>query len=93
MPPPASPRRHPDRDIPGRPARERPLTVTGVDGCAVGWVAVTLGSSVAAGAAENDLLEAAAVAWSARRIAAGTAVTLSSGDQTADDGTEIAIRF
>ena len=25
---------------------ERPLTVTGVDGCAAGWVAVTLGSPV-----------------------------------------------
>ena len=46
-----------------------------------------------AGAAENDLLDAAAVAWSARRIAAGTAVTLTCGDQRADDGSEIAIRY
>ena len=46
-----------------------------------------------AGAAENDLLDAAAVAWSARRIAAGTAVTLGRGDQSADDGSEIAIRY
>jgi predicted RNase H-like nuclease len=46
-----------------------------------------------AGAAENDLLDAAAVAWSARRIAAGTAVTLTNTDQPADDGTEIAIRY
>jgi predicted RNase H-like nuclease len=46
-----------------------------------------------AGAAENDLLDAAAVAWSARRIAAGAAVTLTSRDQPADDGTEIAIRY
>ena len=53
---------------------------------------ITLPAKVA-GAAENDLLDAAAVAWSARRIAAGTAVTLTSRDQTADDGSEIAIRY
>jgi predicted RNase H-like nuclease len=46
-----------------------------------------------AGAAENDLLDAAAVAWSARRIATGEAVTLTSPAQRADDGTEIAIRY
>ena len=46
-----------------------------------------------AGAAGNDLLDAAAVAWTARRIAAGTAVTLTRGHQPADDGTEIAIRY
>jgi predicted RNase H-like nuclease len=46
-----------------------------------------------AGAAENDLLDAAAVAWSARRIAAGTVVTLGRGDHLADDGREIAIRY
>ncbi len=46
-----------------------------------------------AGAAVNDLLDAAAVAWSALRIAAGTAVTLTNGDQPADDGAEIAIRY
>lgn len=46
-----------------------------------------------AGAAENDLLDAAAVAWSARRIAAGTAVTLANAAQRADDDTEIAIRY
>ena len=45
------------------------------------------------GAAENDLLDAAAVAWSARRIAAGEAVTLTNPAQRADDGTEIAIRY
>jgi predicted RNase H-like nuclease len=45
------------------------------------------------GAAENDLLDAAAVAWSARRIAAGQAVTLTNPAQQADDGTEIAIRY
>jgi hypothetical protein len=53
---------------------------------------VTLPRKVA-GAAEDDLLDAAAVAWSVRRIAAGTAVTLANRDQPADDGTEIAIRF
>ena len=42
---------------------------------------------------ENDLLDAAAVAWSARRIAAGQAMTLTSAGQRADDGTEIAIRY
>ena len=46
-----------------------------------------------AGAAVNDLLDAAAVAWSARRIAAAEAVTLTSPAQHADDGTEIAIRY
>ena len=46
-----------------------------------------------AGAAENDLLDAAAVAWSARRIAAGRAVVLANQAQRADDGTEIAIRY
>jgi predicted RNase H-like nuclease len=42
---------------------------------------------------ENDLLDAAAVAWSARRIAAAKAVTLTDPVQHADDGTEIAIRY
>ncbi len=45
------------------------------------------------GAAENDLLDAAAVACSARRIAAGQAVTLTNPAQHADDGTEVAIRY
>jgi predicted RNase H-like nuclease len=53
---------------------------------------LTLPAKVA-GAAENDLLDAAAVAWSARRIAAGEAVTLSNPAQPADDNTEIAIRY
>ncbi len=46
-----------------------------------------------AGAQENDLLDAAAVAWSARRIAAGQATVLANPAQQADDGTEIAIRY
>jgi predicted RNase H-like nuclease len=46
-----------------------------------------------AGLAENDLLDAAAVAWSARRIAAGLAVVLAGAGQRADDGTEITIRY
>jgi predicted RNase H-like nuclease len=45
------------------------------------------------GAAEDDLLDAAAVAWSARRVAAGAGVTLSDPAQRADDGREIAIRY
>jgi predicted RNase H-like nuclease len=45
------------------------------------------------GAAEDDLLDAAAVAWSAGRVAAGTAVTLSDPAQRAGDGREIAIRY
>jgi predicted RNase H-like nuclease len=44
-------------------------------------------------AAEDDLLDAAAVAWSARRIADGLAVVLTCPAQRADDGTEIAIRY
>ena len=58
----------------------------------LGRAAITLPPR-AAGAAENDLLDAAAVAWSARRIAAGTAVALTDPAQRADDGTEIAIRY
>jgi predicted RNase H-like nuclease len=45
------------------------------------------------GAAADDLLDAAAVAWSAGRVAAGAAVTLGDPDQRADDGREIAIRY
>jgi predicted RNase H-like nuclease len=45
------------------------------------------------GAAEDDVLDAAAVSWSAGRIAAGTAVTLTDPAQRADDGLEIAIRY
>jgi len=45
------------------------------------------------GAAEDDLLDAAAVAWSAARVAAGAAVTLTDPAQRADDGREIAIRY
>jgi predicted RNase H-like nuclease len=53
---------------------------------------ITLPPKVA-GAAEHDLLDAAAVAWSARRIAAGVATVLTSPAQRADDGGEIAIRY
>ena len=46
------------------------------------------------GAAEDDLLDAAAVAWSARRIATGTARVLPDPPaQRGDDGLEIAIRY
>jgi predicted RNase H-like nuclease len=53
---------------------------------------LTLPAKVA-GAPENDLLDAAAVAWSARRIASGDAVTLTNPSQRADDATQIAIRY
>lgn len=43
--------------------------------------------------AEDDLLDAAAAAWSARRIAAGTALIITDPKQRADDGSEIAIRY
>jgi predicted RNase H-like nuclease len=50
-----------------------------------------------AGAAEHDLLDAAAVAWSARRVAAGTACVLpdpsAARTQLSDDGFEIAISY
>lgn len=54
-------------------------------------VGITLPTRVP-GAAEDDLLDAAAVAWSARRIAAGQATVLTSPAQRAADGGEIAIR-
>jgi predicted RNase H-like nuclease len=41
----------------------------------------------------GDVLDAAAVAWSARRIAAGQAVTLPSAPQHDSRGREIAIRY
>jgi predicted RNase H-like nuclease len=56
------------------------------------WKGITLPRRVT-GAAEDDLLDAAAVAWSARRIAAGQAEILTAPAQRADDGTEIAIRY
>jgi predicted RNase H-like nuclease len=53
---------------------------------------ITLPAQVA-GAAEDDVLDAAAVAWSARRIAAGAAVVLTNPAQQAANGGEIAIRY
>jgi predicted RNase H-like nuclease len=47
-----------------------------------------------AGAAEHDLLDAAAVAWSARRVAAGTARVLPTTlTQRSDDGFDITISY
>jgi predicted RNase H-like nuclease len=40
-----------------------------------------------------DVLDAAAVAWTARRIAAGQAVVLPDPPQTSEDGHQIAIRY
>jgi predicted RNase H-like nuclease len=54
---------------------------------------ITLPAAPPRGVGEDDLLDAAAVAWSARRIAAGTAEVLSDPAQRADDGAEIAIRY
>jgi predicted RNase H-like nuclease len=46
-----------------------------------------------AGAAEDDLLDAAAVAWSARRIATGNAESFINPSQRTDDNSEIAIFY
>ena len=54
---------------------------------------ITLPEARPRGVGHDDLLDAAAVAWSARRIAAGTAEILSDPAQRADDGTEIAIAY
>jgi predicted RNase H-like nuclease len=54
---------------------------------------ITLPAGPVAGAGEDDVLDAAAVAWSARRILRGTAVALTDPAQVADDGGEIAIRY
>ena len=43
--------------------------------------------------AAADVLDAAAVAWTARRIAAGQAAVLPDPPQTGDDGLQIAIRY
>jgi predicted RNase H-like nuclease len=53
---------------------------------------ITLPARVA-GAAADDLLDAAAVAWSARRIAVGQAMILTGPSQRAGDGALIAIRY
>ncbi|HSZ38640.1 MAG TPA: DUF429 domain-containing protein [Trebonia sp.] len=47
----------------------------------------------AARAGTDDVLDAAAAAWSARRIIRGTTVVLTDPAQVADDGREIAIRY
>jgi predicted RNase H-like nuclease len=54
---------------------------------------ITLPEAPPRGVRRDDLLDAAAVAWSARRLAAGTAAILSDPAQRADDGTEIAIAY
>jgi predicted RNase H-like nuclease len=53
---------------------------------------ITLPARVS-GAPGSDLLDAAAVAWSARRIAAGQAIVLTNPAQQSDDAAEIAIRY
>ena len=69
---------------PGRPDHRRELLAGPASPC----------RAKIAGAAENDLLDAAAVAWSARRIAAGRGRhPHQPRAQPADDATEIAIRY
>ena len=67
---------------PGREERRRLLARHGIE-IPPGTPATMLG----------DVLDAAAVAWSARRIAAGQAVTVPAVPQHDDQGAEIAIRF
>jgi predicted RNase H-like nuclease len=78
----------------GAPLRESKHTTAGlaVRRQLLARAGLTLPATVA-GAPENDLLDAAAVAWSARRIASGDAITLTNPAQRADDSTEIAIRY
>jgi predicted RNase H-like nuclease len=67
---------------PGRDLRRELLAAAGIQ-IPVGTAASLLG----------DVLDAAAVAWSARRIATGQAVTIPSIPQHDRDGREIAIRY
>ena len=67
----------------GLAVRRRLLTAAGI----------TLPAGRIAGAGDDDVLDAAAVAWSARRILRGTAVSLTDPEQRADDNSEIAIRY
>lgn len=67
---------------PGRDLRHRLLARAGIE-IPGGSPATILG----------DILDAAAVAWSARRIAAGQAVTVPSAPQYDRQGREVAIRF
>lgn len=74
----------------GRARRRALLAAAGVDLPPVRAIRSGAGGPAPA---EDDLLDAAAVAWSALRIAAGTAATITDPHQRADDGTEIAIRY
>jgi predicted RNase H-like nuclease len=67
---------------PGRDERRRLLAQAGIE-IPAGTPAALIG----------DVLDAAAVAWSARRIAAGQAVTVPAVPQYDGQGAEIAIRF
>jgi predicted RNase H-like nuclease len=68
--------------VPGRDLRRELLARSGIE-IPAGTPASLLG----------DVLDAAAVAWSARRIAAGQAVTVPDAAQYDSQGREIAIRF
>ena len=67
---------------PGRDERRRLLAQAGIE-IPAGTAATLIG----------DVLDAAAVAWSTRRIAAGQAVIVPAIPQHDDRGAEIAIRF
>ena len=67
---------------PGRDERRRLLARAGIE-IPAGTLAALIG----------DVLDAAAVAWSAGRIAAGQAVTVPAIPQYDGQGAEIAIRF
>jgi predicted RNase H-like nuclease len=56
-------------------------------------VGITLPADARRPAPLTDTLDAAAVAWSAQRIAAGTAITVPDPPQHDTDGREIAIRY
>jgi predicted RNase H-like nuclease len=74
----------------GLAARRALLATAGLDLPAARAIRSGAGGPVPA---EDDLLDAAAVAWSAARIAAGTAVILTDPRQRADDDAELAIRY
>jgi predicted RNase H-like nuclease len=74
----------------GRATRRALLAAAGVELPSVRSIRPGAGGATPA---EDDVLDAAAAAWSALRIAAGTAVTITDPRQRADDGTEIAIRY
>ena len=83
------------RSVPWREHRSRPASTpapaaTNGGGCWPGGIEIPAGTLAGL---IGDVLDAAAVAWSARRIAAGRAVTVPDIPQSDSRGREIAIRF